>query len=362
MKTQRPLTGRFDRVATEEPAPGDDLDELDDDEETRRRRPWFRVLVAVIAAIIAIHLAGQTAARMWLEDLDERLLDAGAGTNAAATVLEREHLEAFRSIAFSEGFAEDLAGLAVRAIEEKITPIDANHSIPMIDVIDTQGRVVFAFRGEGALRPIYRERRGIDMVVKSLDGERDEYGERFTDLIATDEGPLVATAGPVRQAGQEGRIVGALLLMTPLDELLGSAKNLHGSELTAYSFDEGAPLATTTPVRPRGFTGDLLTRLNQTEHLPHASNLDVAGSSYREQLGVLDIRHRPTALLGVSLPDRSREVAFRVMLVVAIGVLVVAALVATAVRAWSMVEREVEPPPAPPRAELPRVTGSSRQP
>lgn len=298
------------------------------------------MVLALVVAIIAVNLAGQTAARMWLEDLDERLLDAGAGTNAALITLEREHLEAFRAIGFSQGFAADLEALDVRAIESRITPIDANNGIPMIDVIDVQGRVIFAFRADGALQPIYRERLGVDVVASALAGERDEYGERFTELIATEEGPLLATAGPVRDEADGSRIVGSLLVMTPLHELLGQAKNLHGADLTVYADDRGEPLATTTPVRPRSLSTDELEVLAHPEGFPEASAFDIGGKRQREQIGGLIVRHRLGALLGASMPDRSREVANRVMLLAGLGLLAMSILVASSVHAW-LRDREV---------------------
>lgn len=328
------------------PLPGS-LDPELDDEEDRRRRPWLRLLIALLAAILAIYWAGQTAARMWLEDLDERLLDAGAGTNAAMTNLEQEHLEAYRAIAYADGFAASLERYDALDIESRLTPIDANHGIPMIDIIDDQNRVVFAFRAEGAIRPVYRARTDLEIVRQALAGERDEYGERFTSLIATDEGPLIATAGPVR-LGE--RIVGALLVMTPMDELLSRATNLHGARLTAYSTDRGDPLATTTPIRPRSLGTQLRTDLARVENLPYATRFKIAGATNREQIGALVVRHRTEAFLGSALPDRSPEVARAVMLIAALGMLVMSVIVASVAYAWARDKYELLA--APPKEPL----------
>lgn len=328
-----------DRLRTLGSTPSPEPD-LDFDDEERRRRPWLALLIAIIAALLAIYFAGQTAARMWLEDLDARLLDAGAGVNALAINFEREHLEAYRAIAFSQGFPEDLAAYDVRAIENRIQPVDANHAIPMIDIIDDQNRVVFAFRAEGAIRPVYRERRGIEIVRMALAGERDQYGERFTTIITTQEGPLLATAGPVRSGD---RIVGALLLMTPIDELLSQGRNLHGAHLTAYSLDRGDPLATTTPIRPRTFDTETRTLLAQPDELPYATRFRIAGSTQREQVAALTIRHRTGALLGAALRDRSREVAWNVMVITAIGMALMSVLVGLVVYGWTR-DRYIEPP------------------
>jgi hypothetical protein len=288
--------------------------------------------MAVLVAVIAINWAGQTAAHLWRESLDKRLLDAGAGTNVDAIGLEREQLKAFRAIAFADGFPQELANYDARAIEQRLTPIDANHGMPMIDIIDDQGRVVFAFRAQGAIRPIYRQRKDLEIVQKALRGEFDEFGERFNDIITTDEGPLVATAGPVRVGT---RIVGALLVMTPLETLLSTSTNLHGALLTAYSLDRGDPMATTTPIRPRTIDTDLRTRLSHPEELPYANRLNVGGRPHREQIAGLVLHHHTAALLGVALPDRSRHVANQVMLVVALGMLLIAVVVASVVHAWT---------------------------
>jgi sensor domain CHASE-containing protein len=314
------------------PRPGSlDEDLLDEDDE-RRRRPWIQLLLALLVAVLAIYWSGQTAARLWLEDLDKRLLDAGAGTNAAVNNLERDQLAAYRGIAYADGFAAALQRYDARDIERRLTPIDANHGVPMIDIIDDQGRVVFAFRSDGAVRPIYRQRRDVSIVRQALAGETDQYGERFSDLLATEEGPLIATAGPVRL---DGKVVGALLVMTPLDLLLSRSTNIHGALLTAYSLDRGDPLATTTPVRPRTLMTDLRVRLAQDGQLPFANRFKIGGKTNREQIGALTLHHHTGAFLGAALPDRSRYVAWRVMVVVTIGLLLMAFLVWTVAYAWA---------------------------
>ncbi|MCU1377243.1 MAG: hypothetical protein JWN29_226 [Acidimicrobiales bacterium] len=308
----------------------DDLFLEEDDE--RRRRPWVQLLLALLVAILAIYWAGQTASRLWLEDLDKRLLDAGAGANATVNTLERDQLSAYRGIAFADGFAASLKRYDARDIERRLTPVDANHGMPMIDIIDDQGRVVFAFRSNGAVRPVYRQRLDVSIVRQALAGETDQYGERFSDLLTTDEGPLLATAGPVRL---DGKIVGALLVMTPLDQLLSRSTNTHGALLTAYSLDRGDPLATTTPIRPRTLVTDLRVRLAQDGQLPYANRFKIGGTTNREQIGSLTLRHRTAAFLGAALPDRSRYVAWRVMVIVTIGLLLMAFLVWTVAYAWA---------------------------
>lgn len=351
----------LDTDPLEVPRP-ESLDEgLDEEDEERRRRPWVQLLIAMLVAILAVYFAGQTAARLWLEDLDKRLLDAGAGTNAELTITERGHLAAYRAVTYADGFPESLVRYDAPDIERRLAPVDANHGIPMIDIIDSQNRVVFAFRAEGAVRPVYRDRRGVDIVEQVLAGRADRYGDRFSAVLTTQEGPLIATAGPVRI---DGKIVGALLLMTPMDEVLSRSSNLHGSKLSVYSLDRGDPMATTTPIRPRTLGTQLRTELAQPERLPYANRFRIAGVVQREQMGGLVLRHETAAFVGAALPDRSREVALRVMLIAGIGMAIMAFLVWVVGYAWAKDKYEedgLEPVvPVTEPLELPEVSGTRR--
>lgn len=339
VQTKRPT--RADRLTDplHVPPPTSLDDELELDDE-RRRRPWVQLCLALLVAVLAIYWAGQTASRLWLEDLDKRLLDAGAGANAYLNVVERDQLSAYRGIAFADGFAASLARYDAVDIERRLTPIDANHGMSMIDIIDGQGRVVFAFRAEGAVRPIYRQRRDLSIVRQALAGETDQYGERFAELVTTDEGPLVATAGPVRL---DGKVIGAVLVMTPLDQFLSRATNYHGALLTVYSRDRGDPLATTTPIRPRTLVTDLRVRLAQSGQLPYADRFKIGGKTNREQIATLALRHRNVAFLGAALPDRSGYVAWRVMVIVALGVALLFFIVWSVAYAWAKDKYEHDP-------------------
>ena len=300
-------------------------------EDRPRRHPWIQVLLAVVIVLIAIEWTGQTASGIWLHDLDARLLDAGAGTNAVLATLERDQLDTYRTIAFTDGIAPALVAYDSADLERRLAPIDANQPIPMIDLVDTQGRVAFAFRAEGAPAPLYRQRLDLDMVKHVLAGESDQYGERYADLITTQEGPLIATVGPIKQAG---KIVGAVLVMTPIDRLLSQASNDHGALLTAFSTDRGDPMATTSAIRPLNLGTALLAKLADPNELPYADRVDAAGKTQRRQIGGLSLRHHTIAYISSSLPDRTHAIASRITFVVGVAAILITLLVAYVVRLW----------------------------
>lgn len=318
-------------------------------------RPTVQLLIALMAAVlvavVAVSWASRSSAESWRESVDERLLDGGAGANAAAVLLEQKHLEAYRAMAFTQGFAQELDELDVAGIRSLISPVDANLSVPMTDILDEQGRVVFAFRAEEAVKPLYRHRNDLATVRRVLGGEADDRGDRYTELVTTDEGPLIATTGPVRLGD---RIVGAVLVMTPLEQLLDTATNSSGVPLTAYSLERGDPMATTGPARPRTLASELRTRLTTTpEALPHEDAWEVMDRPYREQIGALVLRGKTAAFLGAALPDRADAVARNVIVASVVAALAICLALFLVFTSWRTRPRRTHDAEARPLLSLP---------
>lgn len=331
------------------------------------RRSWPVVVVLVLVAIAMVRWTGAVAGGESRDALDSRLADAGAGTNSAMLDTERDQLTALRAFTFSAGVAEALEAGDVKMIEQLLSPVDANLGIPMVDVLDTTGKVVFAFRGDGEVPPIYRERSSLGIVQRALRGEPDRYGERFTTLVVSDEGALVASVGAVKL---DDAVVGAVLVMTPLGDVLGASANQHGEMLTVYSGDGGVPLATTAPVKPRTLPTKL-GRLLPADRLPVTSSFDVPGGHAREQLGALIIRHEAVAWLGVADEDEAGRVGGEVSLLTAVALVCCIALTALLALRWrrpqskspvsdpghdTEVRKPVELGPADPKATVDPIT------
>jgi hypothetical protein len=219
-----------------------------------------------------------------------------------------------------------LKALDIAAIERLLTPVDANLGTARVDILDRDARVVFAFRAEGETPPLQRSRADLEIVTRALAGTSDEYGDRFSTLVVGEEGPLIATAGAVRDA--DDATVGAVLVMTPLPRALSESASQHGAVLTAYSGSGGVPLATTAGDAPRRLPRDLA-RLRPASELPVASSYRLGGRAMREQLGALVIRHRPVAWIGAALPDRSARARTRVENAVGVAAIVAALVLVT---------------------------------
>ena len=314
----------------------------------RLRRHWLAIAFLVVVVLTVARFTGNIAADRWQESLDDDLGHAGAAANAEMLDLERTHLTALRGFAFASGFPEALEALDIARVEELLTPVDANLGVPMVDILDPEGRVVFAFRAEGEQAPIYRTRADVGIVARALRGEADEFGERYSTLLVSDEGPLVAGSSPVRVGD---RVVGAVLVMTPLERVLDAAD--VGSFLTVYTGSSGVPLATTAPVKPRTLPKPLQ-RLLPAESLPVDSSFEVPGGTAREQLGALVIRHQPVAWLGAAGLDRTDDIRFDVRLVTVLGLLAAIALAVVITVLWTRFDGEPVAPDEPDDDDLPR--------
>ncbi len=279
--------------------------------------PWYRrrrvhVAGGLLVAILTAFFAGQRAAQGVRDGLDHRLRDAGAGSIAGLVVVESEQLSALRAGIFTVGVGPALASRDVATLNRLIAPVQANHNVSMLDVVLPDGRVVLAVRAKGAPLPV-RSRTGMHALARSLAQARAGGSGRFSQLVYLRTGPTLLTIGPVRNGG---RPVGAILVMTPLADVLGRLADQLDTHLNAYS-STGVPIATTSPYRPAAL--DPATARTLIAGGPVVTRY-VHGNE-REAVGRLIVAHQPNALLGIALEDSSWDTGRAVILYAAVGLL-----------------------------------------
>ena len=288
-----------------------------------RRKPrtlWLHLGLGLLVAVLAVTWAGQRAHQGVLNNLDQRLLDAGAGADAALITVEAEQLSALRAITFTRGVARAVATTDPAEINRLVTPLHANSNVPMVDVVRPNGQVLFAVRSKGAPRPA-ASRKGMRAIGQSVREARGARGGRFSEIVIFKTGPAFVTVGPLMEANTP---VGVVLVMTPLADVLGRISQQVRADLTTYTVD-GTPIATTSlndpPALDRSSArtliggGAVLTRY-------------IHGDS-REVLGRLVIDHQPDAVLGVSLHDNSPVTGRAVTLFAALGLIATVMLLAS---------------------------------
>jgi hypothetical protein len=276
------------------------------------RQRWLHLALGFLVAVLAVLWAGQRATQGVRDNLDARLRDAGAGADAALVSLEAEQLSALRAVTFTQGVGHALAVHDVRLLNRLVTPVQANSTVPMVDVILPDGKVELAVRSKGAPAPV-ASRAGLPAIAQALKEVHGRRGGRFSEVVIFRSGPTLLTIGPVLDGS---KAVGVALAMTPLADALGRLSQQVAVNLTAYD-TAGAPIATTATFQPRAVARDTAQALIGGGAIVTRT---VHGSD-RELLGRLIVDHQPVAVLGVSLRDNSAATGRAVTLYAALGLI-----------------------------------------
>jgi hypothetical protein len=290
---------------------GQDEPRLDEPTRWYQRRRLF-VIVGLAVAILAVFWAGQRAEQGVRDNIDARLQDAGAGTDAGIVTLEAEQLSALRAITFTRGVGTALAANDPKTLNRLVTPLQANSGIPMVDIVQPDGRVLLAVRSKGAPAPVAL-RAGMQSISASLSTATGTRGGRLTLLAILRTGPALVTSGPIVSGTKS---VGVALVMTPLADALGRLAQQVGVDLTAYDAN-GNPIATTAPHAPSPVDRTTARALVgggaiEARELP---------GGRREALGRLVVDHTPVAVLGTSMLDNSPVTGHAVKLYAALGLI-----------------------------------------
>lgn len=284
------------------------------------RRRELHLLVGVIVAVLTVAFAAARAADGARAVLDSRLLQAGAGADAGIVDVESEQLAVVREIAFTQGVAQDVAARDGTALDKLVAPLQANSTVPMVDVVAPNGRVLLAVRTKGAPAPV-SSRAGLPALSWALRNAHGARGGRLSQIVVFRSGATLVTAGPVMEGTKP---VGVVLAMTPLSYVLGRISQEVGADLTAYD-QNGDPMDTTAIFRPP----PLASSTAQALLGGGAVETRVIDGNRREKLGRLIVDHTPNAVLGISLPDNSDAVGRTVAIYSLIGLLCTVLILAT---------------------------------
>jgi hypothetical protein len=284
-------------------------------------RKALHLLVGVAVAALTVWFAFVQATNGARNVLDDRLIHAGAGVDAGIVDVESEQLSVARAVAFTPGVAQDLAAQDGPALNQLVAPLQANSTVPMVDMVVPDGRVLLAVRSKGAPLPV-RTHAGLQALTYALNHANGLRGGRLSEIVIFQRGgATLVTISPVTSGG---RPVGAVLAMTPLAYVLGRLSQEVGANLTAYD-QNGAPVATTAPFTPKPLP------FGEAKALLDGSAIEtryVSGNE-REWLGRLIVDHEANAVLGVSLPDNSAAVERSVLVYTLIGLMCTVIVLAT---------------------------------
>ena len=267
--------------------------------------------LTVVLAIAGSYLATSFVTGSLAERFDNQLAEAGRVVSDAVVRKEREHLEAVRAVAFTEGVLEAVAAGDKAKLEDLVEPIASNAAVERLEILDNKGRRLktFALSDRDAL--VYREMDDDDdpatwpLVQKVLSGESDEIGDKHAQIVETSSGYVLYTSGPISNSDD---MAGVVLVGTSLDSFLRETKTAALADVTVYDF-RGNPLSSTF-ARPDD-TSSSEARLDVAPALVDGitegtatvrEHRTVWGRDYDLVYGRLQVRNHAVGLYAVGLP------------------------------------------------------------
>ncbi len=287
-------------------------------------------LVLALCGSYAVAIVGGLVSQQF----ESRMQSAGMNVNERLIDLEGRQVELVRLMASTEGTAQALRNGDATALQQLLRPLQANSAFNFVDAVRPDGGVVFAIR-PNTLEYEQTLDTGIgtwDVTRKSLSGESDDLGNKWSQVLQTSFGPMLYTGGPVMD--DANRVVGAILVGLPLDDLTAQ---MAGTELASVSLydTQGKLLATSLSPGPAADVANVssvtLNLIMTSDPLAMQRQVTIAGTRYTELMGGLVVRNAVGGVVGIGVPasiiERARRDAQRPLEIAALlGAMAVAIL------------------------------------
>lgn len=207
------------------------------------------VLLTLILAAVGVFVVTRLVTSSVQERFVNQLFEASRSVSDGFVRYEQEQLSSLRLMAYSDGVSSAVLREDADSLQSILWPLMVNNEQHAVAVIDRAGDGVITLvqsgdQGEYVLS-YDEDYSSLPMVAAVLAGEEDERGDKFIALVPTSDGTFVFTAGPIPD--ENGRILGVLMVGTPLDVLLSSLKTQALADIFVFG-DENALLGSTLVV------------------------------------------------------------------------------------------------------------------
>lgn len=215
-----------------------------------------------------------------------------------------------RELTYLQGAYEAMRDGDYQALQELLVPSVGNSAIQRTIVTDLTGKAVLDIvlwpdevkpQPGGSLTG--RDLSMVPQVYRVLQGDDDQYGDRYAGLVAIEDQLYLAISGPFRifgdQADGKNELVGVVMVAEPLSSLLNQIQEAAVvRRVTVYGYD-GQIVETTLEDQP--ITPALVqTVLSNTSQTPQEERT-VLGRRYRFAYFVFQVRYEPLGVMSVGL-------------------------------------------------------------
>ena len=279
-----------------------------------RVRMPIRVKITLPYLILSLVLAGAVAyitTQLVIENIEERfnkqLYEAGKISSELMVSHEAQLLETQRLLANVEGVPDAILAKDPIALRSLTLGIVANAQVEAVEFLDLSGNHVLSMRHHFGGNPEeYDFSSGdqtifsrLDIVKDILFRKSDAKGDKFADLVETNEGNFLYVAGPIYNS--QGKLTGAVLVGRSLPTLAADMRIRTFAQMTFYD-PSGMVLYSTLPF-PQDLTPEMAVQAISLKDSSSAKrNLDVANISFTEIYGVWEVRgNHQLGVMGIAI-------------------------------------------------------------
>ena len=268
--------------------------------------------ITIPYAILALFIAlggSYIITNVIIDSVEERFTNQliETGLLASEGIVRREDalLEDLRLISHIQGMATALNANQVETAAQLALPSAYNSNVEALVLVNRFGRALMAVRLNSESQAyedfvLDEDWNAIKFVRRVLDGEQDEFGDKFGGLIESDLGTYLFVSGPVQDA--EGRVVGAVLVGEGLSSVVRLLREETLAQLSVYRID--GSLEVSTLAEAEAVEGELAAVVLNSQEEGSVSREFVDNAiTYNELLSSFEIRGgEDIGLLGVALP------------------------------------------------------------
>jgi putative nucleotidyltransferase with HDIG domain len=264
--------------------------------------------LTLVLAGVGSYLATNVVTGSLEERFDNQLAEAARVTSDSVVRTERRHLEVVRSVAFTQGMANAVVAHDNTKVGGLAEPLAVNSAVERLLILDAEGDTLAGFALDDPEALTYRDLATSNdpaswfAVGAVLQGVEDEHGDKHAQIVETDDGFVLYTAGPIEA---DGRVVGVALAGTTLSTFLANTESEALASVTVYDF-EGQPLDTSF-VQEEGEEADIaVTDAPFLEDVISGETVresrTVWGREYDLLYSTLQVRGETIGLYSIALP------------------------------------------------------------
>jgi len=269
------------------------------------------LLLTLILAIAAAFLITQLVVENVQERFDKQLFEVGKISSELMVTYESQLLETQRLLANVEGGPAALQARDPQQLRNLTLGIIANDQQEAAEFLDLAGNHILSVHQIRGGNPEDYEVftggqtsfSGLEIVQNVLGREVDARGDKFSDIVETDDGKFLYVAGPIYD--ERGALVGAVLVGRSLQTLAADMRFKTFAQISFYDLS-GQVLYTTLPY-PYKLAKEYADQAIASKDASSLKrSLDVVNIPYAEILGSWEVRgEHQIGVLGVALSENS---------------------------------------------------------